>query len=219
MFAAASLTEALEEIARELRARDRRSRRVQLRRVEHARAADRGRRAGGSASSPRTKRRWTRRRAVAERASVLSNTLVIVVRDKRVTHPRDLVGLKRRARGAVDRSRRDLRAHVSAEARPVGARRSRTSSRPTTCAPRSPRSNRATSTRRSSTRPTRGSRSDVRVAYEVPRAEGPRISYPFAVRAATRSSREPRARFLAYLRSKPALRRLRETRIRCPVTA
>ena len=44
----------------------------------------------------------------------------------------------------------------------------------------------------------------VRVAFEVPRAEGPRISYPFAV---TAGSRRPEAarRFLAYLESPAAL--------------
>jgi molybdate transport system substrate-binding protein len=44
----------------------------------------------------------------------------------------------------------------------------------------------------------------VRVAFEVPRAEGAVISYPFAV---LRDAEEPRAaeRFLAYLRSKAAL--------------
>jgi molybdate transport system substrate-binding protein len=44
----------------------------------------------------------------------------------------------------------------------------------------------------------------VRVTYEVPRAEGPKISYPFAV---LKESENPEAarRFLAYLGSKPAL--------------
>ena len=44
----------------------------------------------------------------------------------------------------------------------------------------------------------------VRVAVEVPKDEGPHISYPFAV---TTSARSPAAarRFLAYLTSKPAL--------------
>jgi molybdate transport system substrate-binding protein len=42
---------------------------------------------------------------------------------------------------------------------------------------------------------------DVRVAYEVPRAETPGISYPFAIVRDTPGAR----RFLAYLRSKAAL--------------
>jgi molybdate transport system substrate-binding protein len=43
----------------------------------------------------------------------------------------------------------------------------------------------------------------VRVAYEVPRAEGPRIAYPFAVVAGTRHPEAAR-RFLAYLESPAA---------------
>jgi molybdate transport system substrate-binding protein len=44
----------------------------------------------------------------------------------------------------------------------------------------------------------------VRIAYEVPRAEGPAISYPFAVVAATRRPQAAR-RFLAWLESPAAL--------------
>lgn len=44
----------------------------------------------------------------------------------------------------------------------------------------------------------------VRVAYSVPEAQGPKISYPFAALAATRHPEEAR-RFLAYLSSPPAL--------------
>ena len=44
----------------------------------------------------------------------------------------------------------------------------------------------------------------VRVAYEVPRAEGPKISYPFAVVAESKR-KDAAKRFLAYLASKPAL--------------
>lgn len=43
----------------------------------------------------------------------------------------------------------------------------------------------------------------VRIAYEVPRAEGPAISYPFAVTAEAKHPAEAK-RFLAYLRSKAA---------------
>lgn len=43
----------------------------------------------------------------------------------------------------------------------------------------------------------------VRIAYEVPRAEGPKISYPFAVLKESESPEAAR-RFLAYLESKPA---------------
>jgi molybdate transport system substrate-binding protein len=43
----------------------------------------------------------------------------------------------------------------------------------------------------------------VRIAFEVPRAEGPRISYPFAVIAG--SKREAARRFLAYLEAPAAL--------------
>lgn len=48
----------------------------------------------------------------------------------------------------------------------------------------------------------------VQVAYEVPRAEGPRISYPFAVVAATKHSASAR-RFLRFLGS-PAARKVFE---------
>ncbi|HEX2222800.1 MAG TPA: molybdate ABC transporter substrate-binding protein, partial [Thermoanaerobaculia bacterium] len=48
----------------------------------------------------------------------------------------------------------------------------------------------------------------VKVAYEVPRAEGPRISYPFAVVAATKHSASAR-RFLRFLGS-PAARKVFE---------
>jgi molybdate transport system substrate-binding protein len=44
----------------------------------------------------------------------------------------------------------------------------------------------------------------VRVAFEVPRAEGPRISYPFAVIAGSKR-REAARRFLAYLEAPAAL--------------
>lgn len=44
----------------------------------------------------------------------------------------------------------------------------------------------------------------VRVAYEVPRAEGPRISYPFAVIAGSKRQEAAR-RFLAYLESPAGL--------------
>ena len=44
----------------------------------------------------------------------------------------------------------------------------------------------------------------TRVAYEVPRAQGPRISYPFAV-LRDAENRAAAMRFHAYLRSKPAL--------------
>jgi molybdate transport system substrate-binding protein len=43
----------------------------------------------------------------------------------------------------------------------------------------------------------------VRIAYEVPRAEGPRISYPFAILAG--GNAEAARRFLAYLESPAAL--------------
>lgn len=44
----------------------------------------------------------------------------------------------------------------------------------------------------------------VRIAWEVPRAEGPKISYPFAVLAGA-ERKEAARRFLAYLQSAPAL--------------
>jgi molybdate transport system substrate-binding protein len=44
----------------------------------------------------------------------------------------------------------------------------------------------------------------VRIAYEVPRTQGPEISYPFAVLAETKRPAAAR-RFLAWLESKPAL--------------
>lgn len=44
----------------------------------------------------------------------------------------------------------------------------------------------------------------VRIAYEVPRAEGPEISYPFAVLAESANQAAAR-RFLAWLESAPAL--------------
>jgi molybdate transport system substrate-binding protein len=44
----------------------------------------------------------------------------------------------------------------------------------------------------------------VKIAYEVPRAEGPKISYPFAVLKASRQADAAR-RFLAFLESLPAL--------------
>jgi molybdate transport system substrate-binding protein len=44
----------------------------------------------------------------------------------------------------------------------------------------------------------------VKVAYEVPLAEGPKISYPFAVVAESKQKAAAK-RFLAYLESKPAL--------------
>jgi molybdate transport system substrate-binding protein len=44
----------------------------------------------------------------------------------------------------------------------------------------------------------------VRIAYEVPAAEGPKISYPFAV-LANSERKEAARKFLAYLESPPAL--------------
>ena len=45
----------------------------------------------------------------------------------------------------------------------------------------------------------------VRIAFEVPRAQGPAISYPFAL-LRDAQEREAALRFLRYLRSKNALR-------------
>ncbi len=57
----------------------------------------------------------------------------------------------------------------------------------------------------------------VRVAFEVPRAEGPRISYPFAVIAGSKR-REAARRFLAYLESPAALAIFHEVRLPDSVT-
>lgn len=51
----------------------------------------------------------------------------------------------------------------------------------------------------------------VRVAYEVPRADGPAISYPFAVLAGS-ERKEASRRFLDYLQSPPALEVFRKHR-------
>jgi molybdate transport system substrate-binding protein len=44
----------------------------------------------------------------------------------------------------------------------------------------------------------------ARIAFEIPRAEGPKISYPFAM-TANAESRDAARRFLAFLASRPAL--------------
>ncbi|HEX9941390.1 MAG TPA: molybdate ABC transporter substrate-binding protein [Thermoanaerobaculia bacterium] len=49
-----------------------------------------------------------------------------------------------------------------------------------------------------------GTSKKVRIAYEVPGAEGPKISYPFAVLAGS-ERRDAARRFLAWLESPPAL--------------
>jgi molybdate transport system substrate-binding protein len=200
VFAAASLTESLEEIARAYE-RDTKDRVVfnfgasstLARQIE----------AGAPADLLLSADDVVRTTRLGERASFLSNTLVIVVRDARVSQPRDLVGRKLalaepstvpagiyartylQKLGLWERVKDDVvptdnvrGALAAVEAGNVDA----------------------AIVYRTDARIAK----HVRVAYAVPRAEGPRIAYLFAI---IEDAEQPQAarRFFAYLRSKRAL--------------
>ena len=203
VFAAASLTEALEEIAcgYERETKDRvvfnfGASSMLARQIE----------AGAPADLLLSADDLVRTSRLGERASFLSNTLVVIVpRDggRRITQPRDLIGLKvalaepstvpagiyaRRYLqkvGLWDRVKRNViptdnvRAALAAvEAGNVDA----------------------AIVYRTDARVSK----EVRVAYAVPRGQGPRIAYLFAVIA---DAEQPRAarRFFAHLRSQRAI--------------
>lgn len=140
---------------------------------------------------------------LGERASVLSNTLVIVVRDKRVTHPRDLVGLKL---ALAEPSTVPAGIYARTYLQKLGLwERVKPNVIPTdnvraALAAVESGNVDAAIVYRTDARIAK----EVRVAYPVPRAEGPRIAYLFAV---VRDAEQPRAarRFFAYLQAKPAL--------------
>lgn len=200
VFAAASLTEALEEIARkyERASGDRLlfnfgASSMLARQVEEGAPVD-------LLLSADERVRTTR---LAERATVLSNTLVIVVRDKHVKHPRDLVGLKL---ALAEPSTVPAGIYARTYLQKLGLwERVKPNVIPTdnvraALAAVESGNVDAAIVYRTDARISR----EVRVAYAVPRAEGPRIAYLFAV---VEDAEQPRAarRFFAYLQSKPAL--------------
>jgi len=200
VFAAASLTEALEEIAQKYeRASGDRvvfnfgASSMLARQVEEGAPAD-------LLLSADERVRTTR---LAERKSVLSNTLVIVTRDKRVKHPRDLIGLKL---ALAEPSTVPAGIYARTYLQKLGLwERVKPNVIPTdnvraALAAVESGNVDAAIVYRTDARISK----EVRIAYAVPRAEGPRIAYLFAV---VKDAEQPRAarRFFAYLQTKPAL--------------
>jgi molybdate transport system substrate-binding protein len=200
VFAAASLTDALAEIARgyERETTDRvvfnfAGSSMLARQVE----------AGAPADLLLSADDLVRTTRLGERATFLSNALVIVARDKRITHPRDLVGLKV---ALGEPSTVPAGIYARAYLQKLGLwERVKTNVIPTdnvrgALAAVVSGNVDAAIVYRTDARISK----EVRVAYEVPRAEGPRIAYLFAI---VKDAEQPRAarRFFLYLQSKRAL--------------
>lgn len=199
VFAAASLTESLEEIARayERQTKDRvvfnfGASSMLARQIE----------AGAPADLLLSADDIVRTKRLGERAAFLSNRLVIVTREKRIRGPRDLVGLKLALAepstvpaGIYARTylqRIGLWDRVKANVIPTDNVRGALSAVGAGNVD-------AAIVYRTDARIAK----DVRVAYEVPRAEAPRIAYLFAV---VKGAEQPRAarRFFAFLQSERA---------------
>jgi len=200
VFAAASLTEAIEEIAENY---ERTSGDDLVFNFGASSTLSRQIEEGAPADLLLSADERVRTTRLAEHVSVLSNTLVIVVRDKRVTHPRDLVGLKLALAepstvpaGIYARTylqKLGLWERVEPNVIPTD------NVRAALAAVESGNVD-AAIVYRTDARISK----EVRVAFSVPRAEGPRIAYLFAV---VKAAEQPRAarRFFAYLQTKPAL--------------
>lgn len=203
VFAAASLTEALEEIARGYE-RDTKDRVVfnfgassmLARQIE----------AGAPADLLLSADDVVRTNRLGERASFLSNTLVIVVPregGRRITHPRQLVGLKV---ALAEPSTVPAGIYARTYLQKLGLwERVRPNVIPTdnvrgSLAAVEAGNVDAAIVYRTDARISK----DVRVAYAVPRAEGPRIAYLFAV---IKDAEQPQAarRFFTHLRSPRAV--------------
>lgn len=200
VFAAASLTESLEEIAR-MYERDTKDRVLFNFGASSllARQID----AGAPADLLLSADDIVRTTRLAERAAFLSNRLVIVTRDRRIRHPRDLAG-RRLALAEPSTVPAGIYARAYLQKLGLWAR----------IAPHVvPTDNvrgalaavvagnvDAAIVYRTDARIGKG----VHVAYEVPRAEAPRIAYLFAT---VKDAEDPRAarRFFAYLQSPRAL--------------
>jgi molybdate transport system substrate-binding protein len=137
---------------------------------------------------------------LGERVSFLSNRLVIVTRDKKIARPRDLVGLKI---ALAEPSTVPAGIYARTYLQKLGLWERVTAERHSTDNVRGALAAvvagnvDAAIVYRTDARISR----EVRVAYEVPRAEGPRIAYLFAmVKDAQPSAR----RFFAYLQSQRA---------------
>jgi molybdate transport system substrate-binding protein len=200
VFAAASLTESLEEIAR-VYERDTKDRVIfnfgasstLARQIE----------AGAPADLLLSADDIVRTTRLGERASFLSNTLVIVVRDARVKQPRDLIGRKL---ALAEPSTVPAGIYARTYLQKLGLwERVKDNVIPTdnvrgALAAVEAGNVDAAIVYRTDARIAR----HVRVAYAVPRAEGPRIAYLFAT---IKDAEQPAAarRFFGYLRSKRAL--------------
>lgn len=197
VFAAASLTDALEEIGH---AYERETKERVVFNFGGSSMLARQIEAGAPADLLLSADDVVRTTRLGERRSFLSNTLVIVTRDRPIAHPRDLAGLKvalaepstvpagiyartylqkigvwERVRANVvptDNVRGALGAVVSGNVDAAIVYR--------------------TDARISK---------EVRVAYEIPRREGPRIAYLFAM---VRDAQPGARRFFVYLQSKRA---------------
>ena len=200
VFAAASLTNALEEIERKYESATRDdlvfnfgASSTLARQIEEGAPAD-------LLLSADELVRTTR---LGERASVLSNTLVIVTLDKRVKHPRDLVGLKL---ALAEPSTVPAGIYARTYLQKLGLwERVKKNVIPTDNVRAALAAVEAGNADAAIVYRTDALISkEVRVAYAVPRAEGPRIAYLFAM---VKDAEQPTAarRFFAYLRSKPAL--------------
>ena len=200
VFAAASLTEALEEIEKNY---ERASgddlvfnfgaSSLLARQIEEGAPAD-------LLLSADERVRTTR---LGDRATVLSNTLVIIANDTRIQHPRDLVG---RTLALAEPSSVPAGLYARTYLQKLGLwERIRSNVIPTdnvrgALAAVESGNVDAAIVDRTDARIAK----NVRVAYAVPREEGPRIVYLFAL---VKDAEQPQAarRFFAYLQSKPAL--------------
>ena len=193
VFAAASLTDALEEIATGYDDKvvfNFGASSILARQIDAGAPADLLLSADGLVRTTR----------LGERVSFLSNTLVIVTRDARIRHPRDLVG---RSLALAEPSTVPAGIYARTYLQKLGLwERVKGNVIPTenvrgALAAVVAGNVDAAIVYRTDARIAKG----IRVAYEVPRAEGPRIAYLFAM---VRDAQPHSRRFFGYLQSKRA---------------
>ncbi len=200
MFAAASLTDAVEEIAR---AYERETKDQVVFNFGASSMLARQIEAGAPADVLLSADEIVRTTRLGERASFLSNTLVIMTSGKTIRHPRDLVGLKV---ALAEPSTVPAGIYAREYLQKLGLwTRMSTNVIPTdnvrgALAAVESGNVDAAIVYRTDARIAK----HARVAYVVPRAEGPRIAYLFAT---IKDAEDPQAarRFFAFLRSKPAI--------------
>ena len=206
MFAAASLTDALEEIAKNYEARsgDRvvfnfGASSILARQIEQGAPADL------FLSADEEKMDFLARRGLIEsRVSVLSNSLVIVTTEKTIRHPRELVNVDSLALAEPSSVPAGIYARKWLQSiglwdRVAGKVIPTENVRAALAAVEAGNAD-AAIVYATDARISR----KVRVVYAVPRAQTPKISYPFAV-VKESEHRHAAHRLLAYLRSRDAL--------------